>query len=61
VLDVSEYPGDTLVTLFASKVVCAKCGARRRRIDARPNWSEAPGMPDDWRGRPLSLERVTVC
>jgi hypothetical protein len=25
---------------FASKSVCAKCGARGRRIDVRPNWEE---------------------
>ena len=26
----------------ASKVVCAKCGARGRHIDVRPNWKEQP-------------------
>jgi hypothetical protein len=24
----------------ASKIVCAKCGARGRHIDVRPNWKE---------------------
>ena len=27
-IDVSSYPGDTLVTWFGGKVVCAKCGPR---------------------------------
>jgi|AmaraimetFIIA100_FD_contig_51_10582628_length_479_multi_3_in_0_out_0_2 hypothetical protein len=27
-IDVSKYPDDTEVPWFASKVVCAKCGAR---------------------------------
>ena len=27
-VDVSNYPGDTEVPSFASKIVCAKCGAR---------------------------------
>jgi len=48
---VSSYPGDTLVPWFRSKVTCAKCGARNNRIDVRPNWKEAPGMPDNWQGR----------
>jgi len=29
-IDVSNYPADTEVPSFASKVVCAKCGARGR-------------------------------
>ena len=52
VIDVSSYPGDTLVPWFRSKVKCAKCGARHNRIDVRPNWKEAPGTIDDWSGRP---------
>jgi hypothetical protein len=39
---VSKYPDDTAVPWFASKVVCAKCGARGRHIDVRPNWKEQP-------------------
>ena len=31
-IDVSKYPDDTEVPRFASKVVCAKCGARGRHI-----------------------------
>jgi hypothetical protein len=31
VIDVSSYPGDTLVPWFRSKVTCAKCGARNNR------------------------------
>jgi hypothetical protein len=53
VIDVSKYPGDVSVTWFAGKVVCNKCGARGRRIDVRPNWNEAPGMPDSREGRPV--------
>jgi hypothetical protein len=41
-IDVSKYPDDTDVPSFASKVVCAKCGARGRYIDVRPNWKEQP-------------------
>ena len=52
VIDVSSYPGDTLVPWFRSKVKCAKCGARNNRIDVRPNWKGAPGTIDDWSGRP---------
>ena len=38
---------------FASNVVCAKCGARGRHIDVRPNWKEQPERPSltgkEWR------------
>jgi hypothetical protein len=51
-IDVSKYPGDTPVPWFGGKVVCAKCGARGRRIDVRPNWKEAPGSLDDWHSNP---------
>jgi hypothetical protein len=51
VIDVSKYPGDTLVRWFAGKVMCAKCGARGRRIDVQPNWNEREGRPDNrWAG-----------
>jgi hypothetical protein len=50
-IDVSKYAGDTEVPWFQSKVKCGKCSANGRRIDVRPNWQEAPGMPDDWQGR----------
>jgi hypothetical protein len=56
-IDVSSYPGDTLVPWFRSKVTCAKCGARHNRIDVRPNWNEAPGSVDGWRGRQLGKRR----
>jgi hypothetical protein len=39
-IDVSTYSADTGVPWFATKVVCAKCGARGRHIDVRPNWKE---------------------
>jgi hypothetical protein len=41
-IDVSKYPDDTEVPSFAGKIVCAKCGARGRHIDVRPNWKEQP-------------------
>jgi len=41
-IDVSKYPEDTEVPSFTLKVVCAKCGARDRHIDVRPNWKEQP-------------------
>ena len=44
-IDVSKYPDDTEVPSFASKVVCAKCGARGRHIDVRPHWKEQSPRP----------------
>ena len=41
-IHVSKFPEDVEVPSFASKVVCAKCGARGRHIDVRPNWKEQP-------------------
>ena len=41
-IDVSKFPDDAEVPSFARKVVCAKCGARGRNIDVRPNWKEQP-------------------
>jgi hypothetical protein len=41
-IDVSSYPADAEVPSFARKLVCAKCGARGRHIDVRPNWKEQP-------------------
>jgi len=41
-IDVSKYPDDIEVPSFANKVVCAKCGARGRYIDVRPNLKEQP-------------------
>jgi transposase len=46
VIDVSEYPGDTPVPWFRSKVTCKKCGARNNRIDVHPNWKEADPVQD---------------
>jgi hypothetical protein len=42
---VSKYPDDVDVPSFASKIVCAKCGARGRHIDVRPNWKEQVDRP----------------
>jgi hypothetical protein len=41
-VDVSGYPEDTEVPWFHSRIVCAKCGAKGRHIDVRPNWKEQP-------------------
>jgi hypothetical protein len=41
-INVSKYPDDTEVPWFREHVVCVKCGAHGRGIDARPNWSEQP-------------------
>ena len=41
-IDVSNYPAETEVPYFRSKVVCAKCGSRGNKIDVRPNWGAAP-------------------
>ena len=38
----SKYPDDVEVPSFGFTVVCAKCGARGRHIDVRPNWKEQP-------------------
>ena len=50
VIDVSSYPGHTLVPWFKIKVKCAKCGARHNKSDVMPNWKEADPV-SDWRGR----------
>jgi hypothetical protein len=39
-IDVSTFPDDVEVPSFGPKAVCAKCGARGRHIDVRPNWKE---------------------
>jgi hypothetical protein len=39
-IDVFSYPAETEVPSFRSRVVCAKCGSRGNKIDARPNWKE---------------------
>jgi hypothetical protein len=44
-IDVSNYPAETEVPYFRSKVVCAKCGSRGNKIDVRPNWKEQPTQP----------------
>jgi hypothetical protein len=43
-IDVSNYPTETEVPSFGPRVVCAKCGARGRHIDVRPNWKEQPSQ-----------------
>jgi hypothetical protein len=44
-IDVSKFPGDTVVMSIARKVVCARNAARGRHIDVRPNWKEQPERP----------------
>jgi C4-type Zn-finger protein len=39
-IEVWSYPADTEIPYFRSRVVCAKCGSRRDKIDVRPNWKE---------------------
>jgi hypothetical protein len=39
-IDVSNYPAETEVPWFRSRVVCAKCGSPGNKIDVRPNWKE---------------------
>jgi hypothetical protein len=41
-LDVSAWPAETTVPSFLPRMVCAKCGAKGRHIDVRPNWKEQP-------------------
>jgi hypothetical protein len=52
-IDVSSYPADTEVPWFRSRVKCAKCGGRGKKIDVRPNWSEQRTQPSlvgkEWR------------
>jgi hypothetical protein len=38
------------VPAFAGKIVCAKCGARGRHIDVRPNRKEQPVPEPDRQG-----------
>ena len=44
-IDVSKFPAETEVPWFASKIVCAKCGARGRHIDVRPDWKVQSVQP----------------
>ena len=39
-IEVWSYPAETEIPYFRSRVVCAKCGSRRDKIDVRPNWKE---------------------
>jgi hypothetical protein len=41
-IEAFSYPPETEITYFSKRVVCAKCGARGRHIDVRPNWKEQP-------------------
>jgi hypothetical protein len=52
VIDVSNYPPETPVPWFQTKIKCSECGQRGRWVDVRPNWTEAPGSPANWEARP---------
>jgi len=41
-VSVDDYADEMLVRDFAKSMVCAKCGARGRHIDVRPNRKEQP-------------------
>jgi hypothetical protein len=41
-IDVWSYTAETEIPYFRSRVVCAKCGSREKKIDVRPNWKEQP-------------------
>jgi len=61
-IDVPKYAAETEVPWFGSKVVCAKCGARGRHIDVRPNWKEQPPQESltgkQWRrGQDIAIQR----
>jgi hypothetical protein len=52
-VDVADYPADTEVPWFRTRVKCAKCRSRGNKIDVRPNWKEQPSGPSlvgkEWR------------
>jgi hypothetical protein len=43
--------GENLLPNGQGRIEYGKCGHCGRWVDVRPNWKEAPGMPDDWEGR----------
>ncbi len=49
IFSADEYPDDTKLSWFRSRMVCSKCGGKR--IDVRPNWKERSPVTD-WSGRP---------
>ena len=51
-IEVSNYPDDLEVPSFQRRIKCGKCGRKGRWVDVRPNWAEAPGMPDNWHSNP---------
>jgi hypothetical protein len=38
-LNLDDYPDDTVLTDLWPRVACSKCG-KRGKADVRPNWSE---------------------
>jgi hypothetical protein len=61
----SKYPDDTEVPWFASKVVYAKCGARGRHIEVRPNWKQQlPSeslMGKEWHSKSITVGKLFWC
>jgi hypothetical protein len=43
IFSADDYPGDTELSWFKSRMVCAKCGGKR--LDVQPNWKEKPDRP----------------
>jgi hypothetical protein len=58
---VPKFPDDVEAPSFANKIVCAKCGARGRHFDVRPNWKEQPArrtvLRHDWGGHPRAVNK----
>ena len=48
IFSADDYPGDTELNWFRSRMICSECGGRR--VDVRPNWNEKSPV-QDWRGR----------
>jgi hypothetical protein len=44
IISADDYADEIEVPSFALRMKCSKCGGKR--VDVRPNWKEAPGMPD---------------
>jgi hypothetical protein len=43
IFSADDYPGDTELLWFKSRIICSQCGGKR--VDARPNWNERAAMP----------------
>ncbi len=43
IFSADDYPGDTELLWFKSRIICSQCGGKR--VDVRPNWNERAAMP----------------